>query len=307
MTINGFLPKRWRTSPEAARHADAIAGVLHTAPLEQTTAGPGIVSVLGTAEVLPYLVAIKSLHRSLGRGRFTIIDDGTLTGEDRAILAHHCGDPEIILHQAVRQGPQTPDRAWASLLTILDRRAGQYWIALDPYTVTLGALPDVATAIASNRSFSVVGGVARGGPERQLQRRIAVLCGTRGWRYREGCTGLSGFAAGGTGRALVAAFHADLTALGEPMTAEIARNLVVANEVEPVWLPELRYVVHSAKAATIEAAFQHFPNGPRHGEAYAEASRAAISRLVWLNSPPPNHGPSPDRYRGFTARLDKPA
>jgi len=269
MTISGFLPQRWRASPDIARHAQAIAGVLHTAPLEPTTAGPGIITLLGTAAVLPYLVAIKSLHHSLRRGSATIVDDGTLTGEDRAILAHHCGDPPIVPHQAIARGPFPPGGGWATLLTILDRRAGQFWLALDPHTVTLGELPDAEAAIASNRSFSFVSGEAPGGPERQLQRRVAVLCGTRGWRYRHGCGGLSGFAAGGTGRALATAFHAELAALGETATAELARNLILANEVEPVWLPKPHY-----------AAVQHFPKGPRHGEAYAEASRTAISRLL---------------------------
>jgi hypothetical protein len=269
MTISGFLPKRWRASPETARHAEAIAGVLHTPPIEPTKAGPAVASLLGTAQVLPYLVAAKSFHRGLRRGHFVIVDDGTLTGEDRAILAHHCGDPEIVPHQAVRRGAFPPGGGWAALLTILDRRAGQYWIALDPQVVTLGELPEAEAAIASNRSFSLVGGEARGGPARQQQRRVAVLCGTRGWRYRHGCGGLSGFAAGGSGRALAIAFHTELAAIGETATAEMARNLVLANEAEPVWLATRHY-----------AACQHFPNGPGHGEAYIEASRAAISRLV---------------------------
>ena len=146
MTISGFLPQRWRASPEAARHAEAIAGILHTPPLEQTS-GPGMISLLGTAQVLPYLVAIKSLHRRLGRGSIAIVDDGTLTGEDRAILAHHCSDPQIVPHQAVRRGPFPAGAAWALLLTILDRRAGQFWIALDPHTVTQADVPEVAEAL----------------------------------------------------------------------------------------------------------------------------------------------------------------
>jgi hypothetical protein len=252
---------------------------LHTAPIEQTPAGPAIVSLLGTADVLPYLVAIKSFHRSLRRGRFTIVDDGTLTGEDRAILAHHCGDPELVPHQSVLRGSLPPGGEWARLLTILDRRGGQYWIALDVHTVTLGELPEVAEAIASNRSFAVVGGPARGGSARQRERRIAALCGTRGWRYRAGCVGLTGFAAGGSGRALIASFHGELAALGESATAQEARNLVMANEAEPVWLPKPRYAVQDQQAGDV-AAIRHFPNGAGHGEAYAEASRAAISRLV---------------------------
>lgn len=280
MTISGFLPQRWRATPEAARHAEAAAGVLHTAPIVPSGTGPAMISLLGTADVLPYLVAIKSFHRALARGRIVIVDDGTLTGEDRAILAHHCGDPEILPHKAVRRGPFPPGGAWALLLTMLDRRAGQYWIALDPRTVTLAKLPEIEAAMAGNRSFALVGGEASGGPIRRLERRAAVLAGTRGWRYRAGCAGLVGFAAGGGGRTLATTVLRELVALGEPATAELARNLLLANEAEPVWLPRQAYSVHGAEESGQGAAFRYFPKGSDDGEAYAMASREAISRLL---------------------------
>jgi hypothetical protein len=280
MTISGFLPQRWRPSPEAARHAEAIAGVLHTPPLERTAGGPAVVSLLGTAEVLAYLVAIKSLRHRLRGGSIAIVDDGSITGEDRAILAHHCGDPEILPHQAVRRGPFPAGGERAALLTVLDRRAGQYWIALEPRTVTLGEIPEVAAAIASNRSFALTGESAGGGPARRAERRLAVLCGTRGWRYRPGCGGLIGFAAGGTGRALGGAFCSELAALGESPTAAAARNLYLANESDPVLLPRPRYRRASGTPDVAKAAFLHFPDGPAHGAAYAEAGREAIAQLL---------------------------
>jgi hypothetical protein len=293
MTISGFLPRRWRTTPDVARHAEAIAGVLHTAPIEPSGAGPMVASLLGTADVLPYLVAIKSFHGGLARGRIAIVDDGTLTGEDRAILAYHCGDPEIIPHKAVPRGPFPTGAAWALLLTMLDRRAGQYWIALDSRTTTLADLPEVKAAIAGNRSLAVTGGEASVGPARRLDRRVAALAGTRGWRYRPGCAGLVGFAAGGAGRALATAILGELAALAEPATAETARNLLLANEAEPVWLPPQAYCVHGPKVGEQDPVFRYYPRGPRCGEAYSLASRTAVSRLAQLRSPPVNHGPSP--------------
>jgi hypothetical protein len=280
MTISGFLPQRWRASPEAARHAEAVAGVLHTPPIERTTGGPAVISLIGTADVLAYLVAIKSLRHRLRRGTIAIVDDGTLTGEDRAILAHHCGDPEILPHQAVRRGPFPAGGEWAALLTILDRRAGQYWIALDPRTVTLEEVPEIEAAIASNRSFTLIGETARGGPARRAERRLAVLCGTRGWRYRPGCHGLVGFAAGGTGRALAAAFCAEFSALGESASAAAARNLILANEIDPVLLPRPRYGWATGTPDAATAAVLHFLDSPRHGNGYAEAGRAAIAHLL---------------------------
>ena len=251
MTIVGFLPHRWRPNPEIGRHAEAIVGVLQ-APLEQSADGPAIVSLLGAADVLPYLVAIKSLHHRLGRGRFVIVDDGTLTGEDRAILAHHCGDPEILPHQAVRRGsfPVGPD--WAVLLTILDRRSGQYWIALGPHTVTLGPMPEIERAIATNRGFRPLGEAL----------------------------GIAGFAAGADGRARALARIAGREE-GSATSAAAAAQFILANEPEAVALPQTRYAEWDGKSRRENPALIHFAAPQRFsGDGYAAASATAIAELA---------------------------
>jgi hypothetical protein len=249
MTLLGFLPKRWRPNEDVARHAETIVGVLHTAPIEPSGGGPSIVSTLGTAEVLPYLVAIKSLHRQLGRGRVVIVDDGTLTGEDRAILAHHCGDPEIVPHSAVRRGSFPADALWAGILTVLDRRNGQYWIMLDPHTVTRGPVPEIEQALASNRSLSTAGN----------------------------CHGIAGFAAGAGGRALAAAFMAEF---GDHLEPDKAADFLLSNEPEAIELPAASYAIWRGRARSGGPALIHFPARHRYaGNGYATASAAAIDAL----------------------------
>jgi len=250
MTISGILPRRWRPTPELARHVEAIEGILHSAPLEPTHGGPTIISLVGTVDVLPYLVAVKSLHRQLGRGRHAVVDDGTLTGEDRAILAHHCGDPEMLHHRSVRRGPFPADPFWALLLTILDRRGGRYWIALDPHTVTLGSVDEVAAAIASNRSF-----VGRD------------------------CGGIVGFAAGGAGRASLRTLIGE-GAEDQPPSAGKAIDAVLANEAHPFILPREGYANWLGNVFGDEVAMTHFPTGHRFGDdEYATASVTAIADL----------------------------
>jgi hypothetical protein len=85
-----------------------------------------------------------------------------------------------------------------------------------------------------------------------------------------------GFAAGGSGRTLAAAFHAEAAALGKSVPAWIVRNVLLANESEPVLLPCQRYGSRPGEAA----AFLHFPAGQRHDEAFAEASRQAVADLI---------------------------
>ena len=173
MSKFSLLPRRWRTKKEAAAHAEAIAGILDTPPIVPKQDGLVLFSMIGTAVLLPYLVAVKSLWGELGRGRIAILDDGTLTAQDRAILAHHCGDPELFAIDRVDTGGFPKGGCWERFLTILDHRGGEYWVQLDSDTVTLGPVPEVAQAIATNRSFTLLGGGdAEGDPGRKANAEV---------------------------------------------------------------------------------------------------------------------------------------
>src|SRR5690606_7656831 len=128
MSKAGLLPRRWRTGPDDAHDAEALAGVLETAPLKPCAGGPAIAARIGAQQVLPFLVAVKSLRGRSGRGRVVILVGGTLAGPGRTIRAHHCGDPEILPRGAVKLGGFPPNRGWEPWLAALDRRRGEYWM-----------------------------------------------------------------------------------------------------------------------------------------------------------------------------------
>ena len=306
MSKVSLLPHRWRMKRDAARHAEAIADILDTPPIQPKQDGLVLFSMIGTAVLLPYLVAVKSLWRELGRGRIAILDDGTLTAQDRAILAHHCGDPEILSISRVDTKGFPTGGCWERFLTILDHRSGEYWIQLDSDTVTLGPVPEVAQAIATNRSFTLLGGedaaglprdlpdfaaaAYPGGPmEGHIQGEVESRMGQvakPGWRYVRGCAGFAGFAAGGPGRGLAAAFLAQMGELvgADRMdtwgTEQIASNFHIANEASPVFLPYDRYSNYWNAPWDRDAAFVHFVGTHRYdNDAYAAASRDAIDRL----------------------------
>lgn len=302
-----LLPHRWRARHEAGRHNAAIIGVLDTPPIVPRNDGLVIFSMIGTAVVLPYLVAVKSLWHYLRRGRVAILDDGTLTAKDRAILAQHCGDPQILRIADVRRGPFPKGGCWERLLTILDHRAGEYWLQLDSDTVTLGPVPELEQAIATNRSFTLMGGAhepaeplelgefsrrlypdgpAGGHIQQRIESRLGAMAPGLGWKYIRGCAGFAGFAAGNAGRNLAAAFLARMKDLvGEEDTAiwgteQVASNFLIANEPFPVCLPYSRYLNYWGEAWGPDAAFVHFVGAHRHDNgAYAAASRDAIARL----------------------------
>ena len=307
MNMSSLLPHRWRSKRDATRHAEAITGILDTAPIVPKQDGVVLFSMIGTAVLLPYLVAVKSLWGELQRGRVAILDDGTLTAQDRAILAHHCGDPEIMRIADVVLGEFPKGGTWERLITILDRRSSEYWIQIDSDTVTLGPVPEVADAIARNRSFLFLGEIeAEDGPlplaqfhkrfypegakDNHVQSRIESQFNTidakRDWKYVRGCSGFAGFAAMGAGRGLASAFLTEMKAMiGEDDvtiwgTEQVTSNFVIANETTPAVLPYDRYLNYWNEDWGDEATFLHFIGTHRHDNgAYVRASIAAIERL----------------------------
>lgn len=318
MKIDGALPHRWRTSPESARHAQAVAAILDTPPITPNagrpnaggpnTGGTVLFTAVGTANLLPYLVAVKSLWHQLRRGRVAILDDGTLTPQDRAILAHHCGDPELIAMGSAEPGPFPSGGGWEHFLTVLDRRNSEYWITLASDTVTIGPVDEVLAAISRNRSFTLL---SRSGPETSplplseftrmkysggpddshaqtsIESRLGQLPPGQGWRYVQGSAGLAGYAAMGPGRQLAASFLEQLEQLvGTQNTLiqgaeQVAANFQLANEPDLAMLPHDKYLNHPAEGLGEEASFLHFAGIPsRANDAYIHASQQAIDAML---------------------------
>ncbi len=295
MNMSGLLPQRWRTKREEARHNEAILGVLETPPIQPRNDGLVIFSMIGTAALLPYLVAVKSLWQQLRRGRIAILDDGSLTAQDRAILAQHCGDPQIMRMQDIPMGDFPQGGSWERLLTILDHRAGEYWLHLDCDTVTLGPVPEVERAISANRSFILLGdGDAPAEPQELsgfaessgIESAIGRMAPGLGWKYVRGSSGFAGFAAGNAGRELAAAFLARMKDLiGEDTAAirsaeQVASSFLIANEGAPVCLPHENYGVYAGEPWPDGCQFLQFTGAHRHENgAFIEASQRAIGQI----------------------------
>lgn len=291
-------------------HRAAARAVLDTPAVVPADDGVVLFSMIGTRVLLPYLVAVKSLHAQLRRGRIAILDDGTLTDADRAILAAHLGSPRVISIADVDTGPCPHGGTWERLLTILDIRADDYVIQLDSDTVTLGAVPEIAEAIAANRSFTL-----RGDPDSQLL-SFAELAGRTDDDaflfnpdahvqgaiesgldrvelpmlahplYVRGCSGFAGFAQGGNGRTLAEAFSREAERLlGAERWArwgseQVTSNLVIANEPDALLLPYDHYLNFWDDGVPDDASFVHFIGSYRFsGTAYIDATRAAVKAL----------------------------
>lgn len=280
--------------------------VLDTPPLRARHDNVVIFSMIGTRVLCPYLVAAKSLHAHLQRGRFVILDDGTLTEADKTALAHHLDGPEIRSISDVDTGDCPRGGCWERLLTLLELRGQAYVIQLDSDTVTLGPVDDVAAAIDGGRNFTLKGDgtsewreaatFARDLSEipanAHVQARIeAVLARIdaglpRPLRYVRGCAGFAGFAPGGVNRAVADAFSREARALlGEAKWAQwgseqVMSNVIVSNEGEPLLLPYERYRNYWNEPDLGEASLVHFLGTCRyHRDKYRRAAQVAIAAL----------------------------
>ncbi|WP_152414457.1 hypothetical protein [Blastomonas sp. AAP53] len=302
-----LLPFRLRTRLDGRRHDAACRPVLQTAPIVPADDGLVIFSMMGTAVLLPYLVAVKSLWTHLRRGRVVILSDGTLTPDDRATLAWHCGAPEIIEIADVDTTGFPVGGTWERLLTILDRRSDAYVIQLDSDTVTLGPPQAVIDAIAANRSFTLLGGPewdigaqacasfapparvpasAEGHIQTRMERVLARIAEGDRLRYIRGCSGFTGFARGGSGRSLAAHFSAEMErllgrdAMHEWGTEQVTSSFVIANDPDPLLLPYRQFGNYWGEPWDDDCRFMHFVGAHRHdGHAYRDTTRAALALM----------------------------
>jgi hypothetical protein len=311
--VIGRLADRVARRLRELAHLGAAKAVLKTAPIVPAADGVVIFSMIGHAVLLPYLVAVKSLHARLGRGRIAILDDGTLTPGDRALLAHHLGDPRIFAIAGVATGGCPKGGCWERLLTLLDLAQHDYVIQLDSDTLTLDALPEVEAAIAGNRPFTLLGdptadangvlslpdfmaayypqgsGIDPAGPahiQSSIEGNWDRFPDAAAWRYVRGSAGFAGFPKGGAGRGAAEAFSA---AAGEVVGAEkwtrwgseqVASNFLVANGTDPVLLPYARHLNYWNEAPPADAAFLHFVGTHRYstGE-YRRRTIEAVANL----------------------------
>ena len=302
-TLRDHLNWRWKTH----WHGRVVRAVTSTPPLVPRDDGVILFSMIGTRVVLPYLVAVKSLAAALGRGRVVILDDGTLTAADHALLAHHLGDPCVIPITSVDTGPCPRGGTWERLLTILDLRRDHYVIQLDSDTVTLGRVPEVAAAIDAGRSFMLRGEASatlmsmalfpatlapepRGRVHIQgaIEERVdaVTLPGIAVPLYARGCSGFAGFAPTDEARVVAEAFSRQAESMlgterwAEWGTEQVTSNVVIANSRDPLLLPYDRYLNFWGDPLPADRRFVHFVGTCRFdGRTYLDATRNAISAL----------------------------
>src|SRR6266478_4267805 len=128
--------------------------VLSTAPLQMRGGGPLFLTMLRHSDVIMYLLAIKSLYVRIGFGKVVIINDGSLTAGDLAILNFHIPMMGIIELKDINI-PSCPraDFFWERLVKIVQLSENNYVIQLDADTLVSATIPEVVQLCRENRSF----------------------------------------------------------------------------------------------------------------------------------------------------------
>jgi len=300
------LPQRVLRKLREWQFTRAARGVLSTPPVRAANDGLVIFSMIGTRVLYPYLVSAKSFHAQLGRGRFAVLDDGTLTAADKLVLAQHLDRPQIFSISDVAVGDCPKGGCWERLLTLLELRRGDYVIQLDSDTVTLGPVPEVAEAIAAGRNFTLKGDATSRWQEASafgrdldqvpesahVQARIEAAMDRIGaglpqpLHYVRGCAGFAGFAAGGLDRKAADSFSREAKVLlgaakwAEWGSEQVMSNVIVSNEGEPLLLPYDRYMNYWREPDLGQASLVHFLGTCRYDRGmYLKAARQAIAAL----------------------------
>jgi hypothetical protein len=296
---------RLRTAFNSAIYDTRCRAVLGTSPLETTDAPLVIVSMLGRKALIPYLVAIKSLYRTLRRGRVLILNDGTLDESNLSLLRKHVSGL-ICRHIAdIDVGKCPKGGTWERLLLISELAPKHYVIQLDSDTVTCGDTCDVMQCINDNVCFTLnsedCGAIEsqdaasqraerKRGDQVQLiaERCLPSVRNLHGHRYVRGCSGFAGFASGSISRDQVEAISQALEArLGRRWwdwgSEQVTSNLVVANAPAARVLPFPKYAsfLPGLPFDYDSSVFMHFfgTYRYRHGR-YVRTSQNVIKSLL---------------------------
>jgi hypothetical protein len=303
MNLSSVVPYRVERYVTRTAHQIRVKNILATRPI--TTGGSDLlfVSQLCHADILPYLVAIKTIHDRVGHGGVMIIDDGSITADDRRILETHVRGVRVVGIDTVDTGCCPRGGTWERLLTILDLSSERYVVQVDADLLATGPLEDVVDAVAHNRAFTLCGGhgddvvlsaatmadKARAGDADHIQdhaERLLDQCPElASSSYIRGCSGFAGFPRTSEGRRRAILLSTEMERrLGGRWRAwgseQVCSNFVIANYPDPLPLPWPKYMSFYPGNDPSRADLLHFYGTHRFFAGhYTRLSRQAIEGL----------------------------
>ena len=300
---------RFRDKFQRTRFNLFCRNIMHTPPLRFREAQVCFVSEVSHRDITMYLLAIKSLYQFLDGGRIIVLDDGSLTSYDLALMRRHLPFLRLLHIRDVPRGDTPIGGTWERLLTIADLVREFYVIQVDSDSLTLREIPEVLNYVTDNCSFTLLGkgsfpaiesmpeacNRAKLSPQRSMEpqaiseRSLEQFPNSAELNYVRGCSAFAGFARGSFNRDDVEHFSRNMEVVcGSPKwhewgSEQVTSNLIVANSSKAGVLPFPKYASYHALPGIDygQFSFIHFMGGHRfENDCYSTFSRHVISRLM---------------------------
>lgn len=301
------------------RFAGQCKAVLDTPPAALDPASNlALLSQLQHKDVLMFLLAVKSFAREVRPAAVFVLNDGSLTPEDLAVLAQHIPDVAMLALEPFRNPACPAGGCWERLLAISRLVEDFYVIQLDSDTLTVGPIAEVAACVQEGKAFAL-GTWDRQRSER-MDERVATarklhtgpsdhvqlvaeanfdkLSGFASLRYVRGCAGFGGFPRRSFSHEFVEAISREMRmAIGDKWdewgSEQVMSNIVLANVPGCMVLPHPKYA-DCQKMRDGETVFIHFIGSCRFDRGlYASLGRRVIAALTQRRSTEALHEAAP--------------
>ena len=287
------------------RFAWACKGVLQAAPAAlDGSSNLVMLSQVQHKDVLLLLLAVKSFARQVRPRTVCVLNDGSLSANDRAVLREHIPGVNLLELAEFRSAICPRGGTWERLLAIASLVRDHYVIQLDSDTLTIGLIEEVRHCIERQSAFAL------GTWNNQKIETMRERCETarklahqtdshvqvvaeanldklddfESLRYVRGCSGFAGFARQSFTRELVEAISGQMQAAigakwSEWGSEQVMSNIVIANIPNAIVLPHPKYAdCHKMQPGVTE--FIHFIGSCRFDDGnYARLGAQLIARL----------------------------
>jgi hypothetical protein len=286
------------------RFERVVSGVHRLPPLQRGAAPLTLLSMVQPRDVAPYLLALRSLYRSVPARRVVVVCDPKMSGSDVETIRRSVPFVETHKAESFRDAAFPVGGCWERLAAIAHISRDDYVVQLDADTVALRSLDEVARAAAEERAFVIgeepgqhivtcqqASATAAEYLSRVADRHIQawaerelVNATEPGRFYVRGCAGFTGFPRNGMMLEHMREFSLAMRARlnerwGEWGTEQVASNFLAANLPGAFVLPFPAYA--TPDVTTPQTRFLHFIGSLRfESGAYARAARSVIAELA---------------------------
>jgi len=287
------------------RFAKACKGVLQAVPAAlDASSNLVVLSQVPHKDVLLLLLAMKSFARQVRPREICVMNDGSLSANDRAVLREHIPGVNMLELAEFRSAICPRGGTWERLLAIASLVRNHYVIQLDSDTLTIGPIEEVRHCIERQSAFALGTWnnqkIETMRERRETARKLAhqtdshvqvvaeanldKLDDFESLRYVRGCSGFAGFARQSFTREFVEAISGQMQAAigakwGEWGSEQVMSNIVIANIPNALVLPHPKYAdCHKMQVGVTE--FIHFIGSCRFDDGnYARLGAQVIARL----------------------------